>query len=614
MLFEGSFRGDFDGRGGGYGGQLNFPILFDTGASSNFVNPTLLQKLGISYAPSSSTLRLADDSSAPILGKVRLRFKLQSFTSVVSCYVTDLCDEFDVILGNKFMVSHCAVLDYSAYTVSLQRHGKRCTLIPRSILTNEGQLPDKVPEPEVRKSSSKSLPSKDRAARRANRADEHAKYTDRLNGLDPKLVLSCAQANKSIQQGCRSFLVLVTQADIDKLKATLASATVSNAGSGPTAAASNSPVNAPDLDPEQADLLQHVDALKQQYSDVFAEPSGLPPDRGVEHVIPLLPDSQPSFQRMYRLAPSELQEVQRQVIDLLSKQLIEPSTSPFGAPILFGAQYFSCLDAAELHQNCASTSFCLNLPKCGWAQTELPYLGHVIGKDGVKPDPKKVQSVADWPTPTCLREVLQFLGLINFFIKFIQGYANLTKPLTDLSKKDTKFDWTFCCDSAFKALKRALTTAPVLAFPDTDKPFELVCDASGIGLGAVLLQEGRPLAYNSRKMTAAECNYIVTEQELLATVEALRVFRCYLLSGKQFNLVTDNQPNTFLQTQPLLSRRQARWSEYLQRFNFKWVHIPGRLNVADPLSRNPNFKHLNALLAVSTRGSTGKRSVQELHI
>ena len=150
---------------------------------------------------------------------------------MVSCYVTDLCDEFDVILGNKFMISHCAVLDYSAYTVSLQRHGKQYTLIPRSILTNEGQLPDKVPEPEVRKSSSKSLPSKDKAARRANRADKHAKCTDCLNGLDPQLVLSCAQAKKSIEQGCRSFLVLVTHADIDK--ATLASATVSNAESAP---------------------------------------------------------------------------------------------------------------------------------------------------------------------------------------------------------------------------------------------------------------------------------------------------------------------------------------------------------------------------------------------
>ena len=121
-------------------------------------------------------------------------------------------------------------------------------------------------------------------------------------------------------------------------------------------------------------------------------------------------------------------------------------------------------------------------------------------------------------------------------------------------------------------------------------------------------------------MTAAEGNYFVTEQELLATIEALHVFRCSLLSGKQFDLVTDYRSNTVLQTQPILSRRQARWSEYSQHFNFTWVHIPGKHHVTDPLSRNPNFKHLIALLAVITRnstgnsvkGSTGKRSVQEL--
>ena len=154
--------------------------------------------------------------------------------------------------------------------------------------------------------------------------------------------------------------------------------------------------------------------------------------------------------------------------------------------------------------------------KCVWAQTELPYLGHIIGRDGIKPDPKKVQSVVNWPTPTCLCEVLQFLGLTNFFHKFVQGYANLTKCLIDLSKKDVPFDWTHYREAAFNALKRALMIAPVLAFPDPDKVFELVCDASGFGLGAVLLQEGRPLGYYSRKMTAAERNYVVTEQELLA--------------------------------------------------------------------------------------------------
>ena len=499
---------------------------------------------------------------------------------------------------------------YSNYTASLRRHGRQYTLTPRSISADKGKLPSQLPEPNFR-ASCRTVPLRDSGAKHDGIVDQNAKYADQLGGLDPKLVLSCAQARKSIKQGCRSFLVLVTQAEI--ANATLAAADVRES------VTSSSPATArATADPEQAHLLQHIDALKQQYSDVFAEPSGLPPDRGVEHVIPLLPDSQPPFQRMYRLAPSELQEVQRQVTDLLAKQLIEPSTSPFGAPILFvekktgdlrmvvdyralnkitvknryplpriddlfdklfGAQYFSCLDAAsgfhqillkdedkpktafrtpfghyqfrvlpfgltnapatfqavmnnlfnppkfnadgslnprhrlsefaivfiddilifsksaDEHRRHVEIVLCelrkhrilLKLSKCVWAQAELPYLGHVIGRDGIKPDPQKVQSVVDWPTPTCLREVLQFLGLTNFFIKFIQGYANLTKPLTDLSKKNVPFDWTPPRDSTFKALKHSLTSAPVLAFPDPDKPFELVCDASGFGLGAVLL-------------------------------------------------------------------------------------------------------------------------------
>ena len=286
------------------------------------------------------------------------------------------------------MVGHKAVLDYSNYTASFCRHGKRYTLSPRSVLTDKAKFPNQVPEPDVRKSS-KSLPPRDKATRRANRADQHARYTKCMEGLDPKLVLSCAMARRSIKQGCRSFLVLVIEADI--ARATLATANVTTASDVPSpCAADTCAVPSNTADPEQADLLQHVDALKQQYADVFAEPSGFPPDRGVEHVMPLLPDSQPPFQRMYRLAPSELQEVQRQVTDLLAKKQLEPSTSPYGAPILFvekktedlrmvvdyralnkitvknryplpriddlfdklfGAQYFSCLDAASgFHQ------------------------------------------------------------------------------------------------------------------------------------------------------------------------------------------------------------------------------------------------------------------------
>ena len=127
------------------------------------------------------------------------------------------------------------------------------------------------------------------------------------------------------------------------------------------------------------------------------------------------------------------------------------------------------------------------------------------------PDPKKVQCLVDWPRPTCLRKVLQFLGLNKFLIKYIQGYAYLTKPLTDLSKKNVFFVWSKECTDAFNAPRHALSSAPVLALPDPAMPFELFCDTSGFGLGAVPMQQQfeSPVAYYSWKMTSAERNYAV---------------------------------------------------------------------------------------------------------
>ena len=200
--------------------------------------------------------------------------------------------------------------------------------------------------------------------------------------------------------------------------------------------------------------------------------------------------------------------------------------------VVFGksaAEHKQHLDAvmAVLREN----KIMIKASKCVGGQTELACLGHIICQEGNQPDPKKVQSVVDWPRPTCLREVLQFLGLTNFFIKYMQGYANLTRPLTDLSQKKVPFVWTDACSGAFSKLKHALTTVPVLALPDPNKPFELVCHASGFGIGADLLQGDRADAYYSRKMVAAERNYVVTVQELLATVEASSVVGCYQVSN-----------------------------------------------------------------------------------
>lgn len=130
MLFEGSFGGDD-------GGRLKAPILLDSGASTNFVSPRLLKQLSISFTTSSAKLKLADNSDAPILGKVRLRFKLQNFTATVSSFVTGLCEEFDVLLGNTFMTSQRVILDYFNFTASFRRDGKLYTVTPSSIL-NDG--------------------------------------------------------------------------------------------------------------------------------------------------------------------------------------------------------------------------------------------------------------------------------------------------------------------------------------------------------------------------------------------------------------------------------------------------------------------------------------------
>ena len=165
----------------------------------------------------------------------------------------------------------------------------------------------------------------------------------------------------------------------------------------------------------------------------------------------------------------------------------------------------------------------------------------------------------------------------------------LTKSLTDLSKNRVPSDWTSSCDYTVKALKHCFKPAYVLAFPDLIKPFELVCDASGYEVGAVLLQEGRPLGYSSRKVTAAECNYVFTEEDLLATIEALHGFRCYLLSGGQ--LVTRNRPTRFCRFSQSSLGVKAHRSEYLRRFT---PHLGAQIWKAQclPLRRSSNLKHL----------------------
>ena len=226
------------------------------------------------------------------------------------------------------------------------------------------------------------------------------------------------------------------------------------------------------------------------------------------------------------------------------------------------------------------------LKKCEFNRPELKYLGFIVGRDGLKPDPEKIQAVIDFPTPKNPTGVKSFLGLANQFRKFVCGFAAIARPLTQLTRKSTTFLWGGEEEAAFKNLKHAITTAPVLALPDFSKLFVVKADASGMGIGAVFEQEDRPLAYFSRKFNTAEANYLVGEQELLALHDALLHWRCYL-EGPEVLLITDHCPLRYLKTQPMLSRRQARWMELFSRYNYSIKYSPGRKNVADPLSRYP---------------------------
>ena len=229
--------------------------------------------------------------------------------------------------------------------------------------------------------------------------------------------------------------------------------------------------------------------------------------------------------------------------------------------------------------------------KCALCQKQVTYLGHVVSKDGISADTEKTLKVANWPTPTSVQEVQQFLGLASYYRRFIKNFATIAKPLHKLSEKEWQFSWSIECANAFAELKNRLLTPPVLAFPDYHKQFILDTDASQDGIGAILSQssEGREqvIAYASRSLSKVERKYCVTRKELLAVVTFINHFRPYLL-GRTFTLRTDHSSLQWLQNFKEPEGQLARWLERLQEFNFDIVHRSGsRHQNADALSRWP---------------------------
>ena len=229
--------------------------------------------------------------------------------------------------------------------------------------------------------------------------------------------------------------------------------------------------------------------------------------------------------------------------------------------------------------------------KCTFCTTEVDFLGMIVGKNGIKMDQEKVNVVLDWPAPSNVKGVRSFLGLANFYRRFIQDYAQVARPLNDLLKKDVVFEWTETQQYAFDTLKRKFTTAPVLAYPDINCQFRLECDASNYATGVVLsiLKEDKwhPIAYHSHSMSPEERNYLIADKEMLSVIRALEIWRHYLEGTKyKFEVWNDHQNLQWFMTRQDLNRRQARWAQYLSRFNLKWLHKAGvTMGKANALSR-----------------------------
>jgi hypothetical protein len=231
------------------------------------------------------------------------------------------------------------------------------------------------------------------------------------------------------------------------------------------------------------------------------------------------------------------------------------------------------------------------LEKCEFGVMEVDFLGHRITQEGLKMDNHKVKAILDWEPPKSVPALRSILGLASYYRKFIKNFAKIAAPLTNLLKKSiVTYEWEEACDEAFETLKGILVKAPLLKLRDFDKDFEIQSDAFDFVIGGVIVQDGRPVAFESKKLSETERRWPTHEKEMLAVIHCLKTWGHYI-GSKDVVVWTDNVTLKYFATQPKLSSKQVRWQDTLALFNVDIRHKPRKENIVpDALSRKHQLR------------------------
>ena len=248
----------------------------------------------------------------------------------------------------------------------------------------------------------------------------------------------------------------------------------------------------------------------------------------------------------------------------------------------------------EVFDRLEKANLTLKASKCEFAMEEIAYLGHVLSKNGVKPNLEKVEIIKNYARPQNVKQLRQFLGLSQYYRRFQKNFSNISRPLYDLTKKDAEWIWSDECEKSFQTLKTNLITAPILAFPNPNRPYLITCDASTTGLGFILSQKDengieRVISYSGRALRKAEKNYSITELEALSVIAAFKQFHPYIY-GNFVTLRTDHKALQYIYKNKTSKGRLMRWVLELMNYDYEIEHKPGINNeAADALSRLPEF-------------------------